>query len=71
MAQFSNAAGMISARHKEITHDLNNYADVIHHSPAIDLQVLFHLATGLPRQPRDADRAARTAQGTSRGLPDQ
>jgi hypothetical protein len=30
----------------EVTHDLNNYSDVIHHSPAIDLQVLSWLAQG-------------------------
>jgi hypothetical protein len=29
---------------KEVTHDLENYADVIHHSPAIDLKVLSWLA---------------------------
>jgi hypothetical protein len=28
----------------DITHDLNNYSDVIHHSPAIDLKVLDWLA---------------------------
>ena len=28
-----------------ITHDLNNYGDVLHHSPAIDLKVLQMLAT--------------------------
>ena len=31
---------------QEITHDLNNYADVIHHSPVIDLKVLAMLASG-------------------------
>jgi hypothetical protein len=29
---------------KEVTHDLENYGDVIHHSPAIDLKVLQWLA---------------------------
>ena len=29
---------------KEITHDLGNYGDVIHHSPAIDLKILAWLA---------------------------
>ncbi|WP_312014434.1 hypothetical protein [Bradyrhizobium sp. AUGA SZCCT0283] len=29
---------------KEITHDLGNYGDVIHHSPAIDLTILAWLA---------------------------
>jgi hypothetical protein len=30
----------------EVTHDLNNYSDVIHHSPEIDLKVLDWLARG-------------------------
>jgi hypothetical protein len=30
----------------EVTHDLNNYADVIHHSPAVDRKVLAWLAEG-------------------------
>jgi hypothetical protein len=30
---------------KEVTHDLGNYGDVIHHSPAIDLKVLSWLAS--------------------------
>jgi hypothetical protein len=30
----------------DVTHDLNNYSDVIHHSPTIDLQVLDWLARG-------------------------
>jgi hypothetical protein len=29
---------------KEVTHDLENYGDVIHHSPAVDLKVLTWLA---------------------------
>jgi hypothetical protein len=31
---------------KEVTHDLDNYGDVIHHSPAVDLKVLQWLAEG-------------------------
>lgn len=31
---------------REVTHDLSNYADVIHHSPAIDLKLLGWLAEG-------------------------
>src|SRR5258705_626027 len=42
---------------REITHDLNNYGDVIHHSPAIDLKVLSLLAEGKYA----VDRAAPTA----------
>ena len=30
----------------EVTHDLNNYSDVIHHSPDIDLKILSWLADG-------------------------
>jgi hypothetical protein len=41
----------------EITHDLNNYGDMIHHSPAVDLKVLSMLAAGKNL----ADRAAPTA----------
>jgi len=31
---------------QEVTHDLNNYGDVIHHSPTVDLKVLSWLAAG-------------------------
>ena len=37
---------------KEVTHDLNNYSDVIHHSPDIDLKVLQWLAQGKYRVDR-------------------
>jgi hypothetical protein len=42
---------------KEITHDLNNYADVIHHSPVIDLKVLSWLASRNDVVSRDAPTA--------------
>jgi hypothetical protein len=42
---------------REITHDLGNYGDVIHHSPAIDLKVLAFLSERKHR----VDRAAPTA----------
>jgi len=42
---------------KDVTHDLNNYADVIHHSPAIDLKILFWLAAGDYRVSPDAPTA--------------
>ena len=42
---------------KDVTHDLNNYGDVIHHSPYIDLKVLSWLADGRYA----VDRAAPTA----------
>ena len=41
----------------EVTHDLNNYSDVIHHSPAIDLKILSWLAEGKYR----VDRSEPTA----------
>jgi hypothetical protein len=30
----------------EVTHNLGNYADVIHHSPDVDLKILSWLAAG-------------------------
>src|SRR3954470_22041322 len=42
---------------RDVTHDLNNYADVIHHSPAIDLKVLSWLAAGNYLVSRDAPTA--------------
>ena len=43
---------------RDVTHDLNNYSDVIHHSPDIDLKILDWLANGKYR----VDPAAPTAQ---------
>jgi hypothetical protein len=57
LAAFSNVRLRDFREAKPITHDLNNYADVIHHSPAIDLQVLSMLADGKYL----VDRAAPTA----------
>ena len=42
---------------REVTHDLDNYGDVIHHSPAVDLKVLSWIAAG----DYLVDRAAPTA----------
>ena len=42
---------------EDVTHDLNNYSDVIHHSPAVDLKILDWLAQGNYR----VDAAAPTA----------
>jgi hypothetical protein len=42
---------------KDVTHDLDNYGDVIHHSPAIDLKVLSWLAAGDYLVSRDAPTA--------------
>jgi hypothetical protein len=46
LAQFPNASLHDFRVAKEITHNLGNYGDVIHHSPAIDLEVLSMLAEG-------------------------
>jgi hypothetical protein len=43
---------------EEVTHDLKNYSDVIHHSPAIDLKVLDWLAQGKYRVNAVAPTAA-------------
>ena len=42
----------------EVTHDLNNYSDVIHHSPDIDLKVLNWLARGQYRVDASAPTAS-------------
>jgi hypothetical protein len=44
LAQFPNASLYDFREVREITHDLSNYADVVHHSPAVDLKVLAMLA---------------------------
>jgi hypothetical protein len=46
LTQFANVRFFDFRDVKEVTHDLNNYSDVIHHSPAIDLKVLSWLASG-------------------------
>jgi hypothetical protein len=46
LTQFANVRLHDFRAVREITHDLNNYGDVIHHSPAIDLKVLSWLADG-------------------------
>jgi len=46
LTEFPNARLHDFRAVKEITHDLNNYADVIHHSPTVDLKVLSWLAAG-------------------------
>jgi hypothetical protein len=43
---------------KAVTHDLNNYSDVIHHSPVIDAKVLSWLASGGHRVDPKAPLAA-------------
>src|SRR3954451_2236175 len=46
LAQLPNASLHDFRAANEVTHDLNNYSDVIHHSPAVDLKVLSWLAAG-------------------------
>jgi hypothetical protein len=57
LAQFPNVRLFDFRAAKEVTHDLNNYGDVIHHSPAIDLKVLSWLAAGDYLVSRDAPTA--------------
>ena len=57
LAQYPNASLHDFRVVKEITHDLGNYGDVIHHSPAVDLKVLSWLA----ERKYVVDRAAPTA----------
>jgi hypothetical protein len=57
LAQLPNATLFDFREASDITHDLNNFADVIHHSPDVDLKVLSMLADGK----YVVDRAAPTA----------
>jgi hypothetical protein len=57
LLQFPNVRLYDFREAREITHDLDNYGDVIHHSPAVDLKVLSYLAAGQYA----VDRAAPTA----------
>jgi hypothetical protein len=57
LLQFSNVKLHDFRAARDITHDLGNYGDVIHHSPAIDLKVLSFLSEGKYL----VDRAAPTA----------
>src|SRR5258705_10002885 len=44
LMQFANVSLHDFRAAREITHDLGNYGDVVHHSPAVDLKVLSMLA---------------------------
>ena len=57
LVQFANVRLHGFRADAQITHDLDNYGDVIHHSPAVDLQILSGLAAGTHL----VDRAAPTA----------
>ena len=54
LLQFPNVRLFDFRAVKEVTHDLENYGDVIHHSPAVDLKVLSWLAEGKYRVDRSA-----------------
>jgi hypothetical protein len=57
LAQFPNVRLYDFREAKEVTHDLNNYADVVHHSPAVDLKGLSWLAEGKYVVDREAPTA--------------
>lgn len=57
LTQFANVRLFDFRAVQEVTHDLNNYADVIHHSPAVDLKILSWLAAGDYLIGRDAPTA--------------
>jgi hypothetical protein len=46
LLQFPNARLYDFRVAKEITHDLNNYGDLVHHSPTVDLKILAWLSEG-------------------------
>jgi hypothetical protein len=58
LARFPNVRFFDFRVAQDVTHDLNNYGDVIHHSPAIDLKVLSWLAAGDYLVSRDAPTAS-------------
>jgi hypothetical protein len=58
LSQFSNVKVYDFREAKEITHDLNNYSDMIHHSPAIDRQLLALIAADKYRVNRMAPEAS-------------
>jgi hypothetical protein len=57
LTQFRNVRLFDFRAVKEVTHDLDNYSDVIHHSPAVDQQILHWLAAGDYLVTRDAPTA--------------
>jgi hypothetical protein len=57
LTEYSNVRFFDFRAAKDVTHDLNNYSDVIHHSPAVDLKILHWLAAGDYLVTRDAPTA--------------
>jgi hypothetical protein len=58
LSQFPNVKVYDFREAREITHDLGNYSDIIHHSPAIDLKVLALIAADKYRVDRAAPEAS-------------
>ncbi len=58
LAEFPNVRLHDFRAVRDVTHDLDNYSDVIHHSPAIDLKVLSWLANGTYLVDRSAPTAS-------------
>jgi hypothetical protein len=54
LTQFPNVRFFDFRAVQHVTHDLDNYADVIHHSPAVDRKILHWLAAGEYQVRRDA-----------------
>jgi len=57
LTQFPNVRLHDFREASEVTHDLNNYADVVHHSPTVDLKELSWLAEGKYVVDREAPTA--------------
>jgi len=58
LSQFGNVKVYDFREAEEITHDLNNYSDIIHHSPAVDRKVLEMIAADKYRMDRAAPEAS-------------
>jgi len=58
LAELSNVRLYDFREANEITHDLSNYADVVHHSPTVDLKVLSYLAVSRYAVSREAPTAS-------------
>lgn len=73
LAQFPNVRLYDFRVVKEVTHDLDNYADVIHHSPAVDLKILSWLAEDKyrvdPKAPLASTEQVKTQVEAYRAVP--
>ena len=69
LTQLPKCACTIFAAIKEMTHDLGNYGDVVHHSPAVDLKVLGMAGEAKKRRSTAQHRLHRgTVQGAGRSV---